>query len=145
LKGKSLALTPLYLDCDERVTGLIRLLTIGLRVLTVLEFGARRHLHEEGQKLAGLYAGNPTRATVRPTTELMLRAFEGLTLTRLRAGDGEHVHLTPLTPVQQRILELLDLSPTIYWRLVPHCSKPLLHLTLVSDFGVEEMHEIRRP
>lgn len=129
LKGKPLALTPLYLDSDERVTGLIRLLTIGLRVLTLLEFGARRQLQEEGQKLAGLYAGNPTRATARPTTELMLRAFEGLTLTRLRAGDGEHVHLTPLTPVQQRILELLDLSPTIYWRLVPHCSKPLLHLS----------------
>jgi transposase len=129
LKGKPLALTPLYLDSDARVTGLIRLLTIGLRVLTLLEFGARRQLHEAGQKLAGLYAGNPTRATARPTTELMLRAFEGLTLTRLSAGDGDHVHLTPLTPVQQRILELLNLSPTIYWRLVPHCSKPLLHLS----------------
>jgi transposase len=129
LKGKLLALTPLYLDSDERVTGLIRLLTIGLRGLTLLDFGARRQLHAEGQELAGLYAGNPTRATARPTTELMLRAFEGLTLTHLRAGDGEHVHLTPLTPVQQRILELLDLPPTIYWRLVPHCSKPPLHLS----------------
>ena len=29
LKGKPLALTPLYLDSDARVTGLIRLLTIG--------------------------------------------------------------------------------------------------------------------
>jgi transposase len=129
LKGKPLALTPLYLDSDARITGLLRLLTIGLRILTLLEFGARRQLHEEGQKLTGLYAGNPARATARPTTELMLRAFEGLTLTRLRAGDGEHVHLTPLTPVQQRILELLDLSPTIYSRLVPHCSKPPLNLS----------------
>jgi transposase len=129
LKGKPLALTPLYLDSDARVTGLIRLLTMGLRVLTLLEFGARRQLHEEGQKLAGLYAGNPTRATARPTTELMLHAFEGLTLTFLRAGDGGRMHLTPLTPVQQRILELLDLSPTIYWRLAQHCSEPILNLS----------------
>jgi len=86
-------------------------------------------LREDGTKVAGLYAGNPTRATARPTTELMLRAFEGLTLTRLSAGDGVHVHLTPLTPVHRRILELLDLSPTIYRRLVPHCSEPLLNLS----------------
>ena len=49
------------LDSEARITGLIRLLTIGLRVLTLLEFGARRQLHDEGQQLAGLYAGNPTR------------------------------------------------------------------------------------
>jgi len=104
-------------------------LTIGLRVLTLLEFGARRQLHEEGQKLVGRYPGNPIRATARPTTELMLRAFEGLTLTRLSAGDGKHVHLTPLTPVQQRILELLDLSSTIYLRLAQHCSELLLNLS----------------
>jgi transposase len=129
LKGKPLALTPLYLDSDERVTGLIRLLTIGLRVLTLLEFGARRQLHDEGQKLAGLYAGNPTRATARPTTELMLRAFEGLTLTLLRTSDGVRVYLTPLTTVQRRILKLLDLSPTIYLRLAQHCSEPMLNLS----------------
>ena len=124
-----MALTPLYLDSDERVTGLIRLLTIGLRVLTLLEFGARHQLQDEGSKVAGLYPGNPTRATARPTTELMLRAFEGLTLTLLSAGDGVRVHLTLLTPVQRRILELLDLSPTIYLRLAQHCSEPMLNLS----------------
>jgi transposase len=38
LKGRSLSLTPMYLQDDQRVTGLIRLLSIGLRVLTLLEF-----------------------------------------------------------------------------------------------------------
>jgi transposase len=54
LKGKPLALTPLYRDSDARGTGLSRLLTIGLRVLTLLEFGARRQLHAEGSQVAGL-------------------------------------------------------------------------------------------
>ena len=129
LKGKPLALTPLYLDSDARVTGLIRLLTIGLRVLTLLEFGARRHLHAEGQQVAGLYPGNPKRATARPTTELMLRAFEGLTLSRLKVNGHVQVYLTPLSAVQQRLLEVLGLPATIYERLTHHCSEPLLNLS----------------
>ena len=128
LKGKPLALTPLYLDSDARVTGLIRLLTIALRVLTLLEFGARRQLHAAGQTVAGLYPGNPKRATARPTTELMLRAFEGLTLTRLEVGGHVQLHLTPLSAVQQRLLEVLDLPATIYSRLTPQCSEPLRNL-----------------
>jgi len=75
LKGKPLSLTPMYLQDDNRATGLIRLLTIGLRVLTLLEFTVRRRLAEEKEKLAGLYAGNPKRSTARPTAEAMLEAF----------------------------------------------------------------------
>lgn len=129
LKGKPLALTPLYLDSDARVTGLIRLLTLALRVLTLLEFSARRHLHAAGETVAGLYPGNPKRATARPTTELMLRAFEGLTLTQLKTGSHSQLHLTPLSAVQQRLLEVLDLPPTIYRRLTQHCSEPILNLS----------------
>lgn len=35
LKGRSLSLTPMYLADDDRATGLIRWLTVGLRVLTL--------------------------------------------------------------------------------------------------------------
>ena len=38
LKGKPLSLTPMYLQSDTRATGLVRLLAIGLRILTLLEF-----------------------------------------------------------------------------------------------------------
>ena len=47
LKGKPLSLTPMYLRTDARVKGLIRLLSIGLRVLTLLEFVVRRRLATE--------------------------------------------------------------------------------------------------
>jgi len=76
LKGKPLSLSPMYLQRDDHATGLIRLLTIGLRVLTLLEFVVRRRLAAEGSQLAGLYAGNPKRATARPTAELLLKAFK---------------------------------------------------------------------
>lgn len=129
LKGKPLSLTPLYLESDERVTGLLRVLLIALRVLCLLEFSVRQHLQARGEKLAGIYPGNPKRATARPTTEMMLRAFEGLTLTVLEQGGEVRAHLTPLLPVQQRILQLLDLSPEIYLRLAQHSSKLLLKMS----------------
>jgi transposase len=129
LKGKPLSLTPLYVESDERATGLLRVLLIALRVLCLLEFSVRRQLHAEGEKLAGIYPGNPKRATARPTTELMLRTVEGVTLTVIGQAGEVGAYLTPLSAVQQRILQLLDLSPEIYLRLAQHSSKLLLKMS----------------
>jgi transposase len=117
LKGKPLSLTPMYLQDDHRATGLIRLLSVGLRLLTGLEYVARRHLAETGASLAGLYAGNPTRATDRPTTEALLRAFNDICLNFVDLGEQSYRHLTPLSELQHKILVLLDLPVTIYTRL----------------------------
>lgn len=51
LKGRPLSLTPMYLQRDDRVIGLIRLLTMGLRVLTLPEFVVRRNLAAEGGEI----------------------------------------------------------------------------------------------
>lgn len=124
LKGKPLSLSPMYLQRDDHATGLIRLLSIGLRVLTLLEFGVRRRLAAEGAMLAGLYAGNPKRATARPTAERLLEAFEGITLTVIESFPQPYRHLPPLSDLQRRILALLDLPGEIYTRLSAHSSKP---------------------
>ncbi len=44
LKGRPLSLTPMYLGRDDHATGLIRLLSLALRVLAVVEFAVRRRL-----------------------------------------------------------------------------------------------------
>jgi len=124
LKGRPLSLTPMYLQRDDRITGLIRLLTIALRVLTLLEFVARRNLAVEDVPLTGLYAGNPKRATRRPTAERLLEAFRGITLTIIQESRQTSCHLTPLSPLQQRILALLGFSPNIYARLCTLSAKP---------------------
>jgi len=54
---------------------------IALRVLTLTEFVARRDLAATGEKLAGLYAGNPKHATDQPSAERLLKAFDNITLT----------------------------------------------------------------
>jgi len=117
LKGRSLALAPMYLSTDQRVTGLIRLLSLGLRVLTLVEFEVRRSLQAAQDQLAGLYAGQPKRTTARPTTEQILRAFKNVTLTVWQTRTLQESHLTPLTSVQQRILKLLKFPAALYARL----------------------------
>ena len=129
MKGKPLSLTPMYLNSDERVVGLIRVLSIGLRVVTLLEYTARKRLGEERASLSGIYKGNPKRATQRPTAEMMLSAFEGVTMTLLTQDGSTRAHVTPLNEVQQRILALFGFSPDLYSRLAQHFSEPPLNLS----------------
>ncbi len=124
LKGAPLSLSPFYLQRDDHAKGLVRLLSLGVRVLALLEFVVGRHLAEEGTELAGLYAGQPKAATSQPTTERILESFRGLTLTIIdHAGVVLH-HLTPLSQLQTRILDLAGFSPHIYTQLITLSPKP---------------------
>ncbi len=122
LKNTPLSLTPMYLDTESRIVGLVQLLSLGLRVLTLTEFVAQRALHQQGDTVTGLSAGNPKRGTERPTTEMLLRAFNDVTLTIIQHGGQTIRHVTPLSAVQQQILALIGLSPEIYDRLTEHFS-----------------------
>lgn len=124
LKGKPLSLTPMYLQRDDHATGLIRLLSIGLRILTLLEFVIRRRLAQQEENLAGLYAGNPKRITAKPTAERLLEAFQEITLTVIREPNQTHHHLTTLSKLQLRILELMGFPLNIYTRLCFDSPKP---------------------
>jgi len=124
LKGKPLSLTPMYLQSDQRATGLVRLLSIGLRILTLLEFSVRQRLADTKAVLPGLYAGNPKRTTSRPTAEALLGALKGIHLSLVTMGQQFHRHVTPLSELQKNILFLLDLPPDIYDQLCADFLKP---------------------
>jgi transposase len=117
LKGRPLSLTPVYLQKEAHVLGLIRLLSLALRVLCLVEFGVRRGLAASEESLAGLSAGQPRRATARPTSEALLRAFRGLNLVLLPSGPGPPRHVTQLSALQQQILALFELPADTYSRL----------------------------
>jgi transposase len=125
LKGRPLSLTPMYVQRDDHATGLIRLLSIALRVLTLVEFVVRRQLAAEAATLAGLYAGNAKRETARPTAERLLEAFQEVTLTGVEGIHRVYRHLTALSPLQERILELLGFSSRVYTRLCTVSHEPL--------------------
>lgn len=114
LKGGLLAITPLFLKDNNRIRGLLLLLGIALRVLTLTEFVARRGLAATGETLKGLYAGNPNRATAQPTAERLLKAFDDLTLYRHENTTEVWYEVTELTPLQRRILHLLGVPESVY-------------------------------
>ncbi len=114
LKGRPLGLRPVYLHREDHLQGLVRLLSLALRLLSLTEFVARRSLEADNEGLAGLYPGNPKQQTQRPTTERLLAAFKDITLSVVLLPGQTIVHITPLTPLQARILKLLDLSTSIY-------------------------------
>jgi transposase len=124
LKGRPLSLTPMYVQRDDHATGLIRLLSIALRVLTLLEFVVRRQLAAQGSVLGGLYAGNSKRATARPTAERLLEAFQEVTLTVIEGAQPSHRHITALSSLQVRILELLGFSAHAYTGLCDVSHEP---------------------
>jgi transposase len=124
LKGKPLSLSPMYVQSDQRATGLIHLLSLALRILILLEGQCRQRLADQRESVAGLYAGNPKRTTARPTAEAVLHAFQLIHLSVVILGQQAHRHLTPLSALQQRLLDLLDLSPALYDRLEAQSPKP---------------------
>jgi transposase len=113
-KRGALPALPIFLQSDERIIGLMFLLTVALRLFTLMEFVVRRQLEQDKTEVAGLYAGNPKRTTRRPSTESLLGAFAGITLCRLPSGD---YYITPLTPLQTQILTLMGIPPNLYHRL----------------------------
>ena len=114
LKGRSLGLTPVYLQDEERIQGLVYLLSLALRVLSLVEWVVRERLRQERARLQGIYAGQPGRKTDRPGAELLLEVMKTISLSVVEVDGRIHALLSPLTAVRKRLLELWDLPPDLY-------------------------------
>ncbi|MBA3440112.1 MAG: IS1634 family transposase [Pyrinomonadaceae bacterium] len=114
LKGRRLGLQPMYLQKEERITGLIHLLTLCVRELTLLEFVVRRELAKQGEQLKGIYSSQRGRQTRRPSAELILEAFCGISVTTVEVAGKQKRLLSELNEVQHRLLMLLNLPRSIY-------------------------------
>jgi transposase len=124
LKGQSLGLTPVYLQDEERIQGLVYLLSLALRVLTLLEWAARERLRQKRARLQGVYAGQPGRQTDRPSAELLLGVLRTISISVVEVNGRMHALLSPLTEVQKRLLELWDLPPDLYENVVRGFPEP---------------------
>jgi transposase len=124
LKGQPLGLTPMYLQQESRIQGLVLLLSLALRLLTLLEWTVRKKLQATKETLTGLYPGQPGRQAKRPSAELLLQAFKGISLAIVQAAGQRAAHLTPLKALQQTLLDLWELPPDLYLRLTLHFPEP---------------------
>jgi transposase len=128
LKGAPLSIAPMFVKRDDQVVGLTHLLSVALRILTLIEFVVRRSLKQQGATLAGLYKDQPRKASATPTAERLLQAFVPITLTQMHLPEQVVRHVTTLTPVQQHILALLGFPSDLYASLarqIPQTAFPL--------------------
>lgn len=114
-----LQIAPLFVSRDDQVQGLTHLLMLGVRVLTLMEFIVRRSLQQDQAELAELHPENRHKGTDTPTAERLLKAFSGVSLTIMKDAAGREVRrwLTPLSSVQQGILQRLGLDVSLYRQL----------------------------
>ena len=124
LKDLPLGLSPLFVWKDDQITGLTRLLTLALRLLTLLETQVRRELEHAQATLTGLYEGVPTRSTERPTGKRILKVFARarLTLTEVEMGTATSWYLTPLSALHEQLLQYLHLPVSLYSALAYNSS-----------------------
>ncbi len=112
-------IAPLFVKLNDQIEGLTYLLTLGVRVLTVMEFVLRRSLQNDHAKLPGLHPENKTKMTDTPTAERILKAFANVSLTIIQNAAGEDIlrRLTPLSGLQKDILQRLGLDAALYGQL----------------------------
>ena len=108
-------IAPLFVKLNDQIEGLTYLLTLGVRVLTVMEFVLRRSLQTAHTKLPGLHPENKTRSTDKPTAERILKAFADVSLTIIKNTAGEEIlrRLTSLSGLQADILQRLGLGASL--------------------------------
>ena len=117
LKTRRLYIRPVYLRDEGRIAGLVWLLCLALRVLTLTEFRLRSELQRTQQALPGLNPAVPSQATSRPTTERVLHAFRNLTLTLFSTQAQPVAFMPDLSATQRLVLSLLNLPGDLYSRL----------------------------
>jgi transposase len=128
LKTRNLQIRPIYLRKEQRMAGLVWLLCLALRVLTLTEHRLRTALTERHEAIVGLNPASRSQTTTRPTTERVIAAFDNLTLTTIALEAGTHRHVTPLNATQRHILALLTLPTDLYERFVHPVENLAYHL-----------------
>lgn len=104
--NRDMGLLPLYLKKENRVKGLIRLLSLAMRLSCSLQLKVRRALKEKKESLAGIYPGNKGRKTHAPTTPMLLRAMRGIALVVLKQHKQKQVLSNELNNIQLKIIRL---------------------------------------
>jgi transposase len=116
-KGDRLSIAPMYLKRDDQVEGLTRLLSIAVRLLTLMEFVVRRSLQEQDRVLAGLYLDSPRKTTAKPTAERLLQVFSPIKLIALSFSDRIVYQVKGASSIHQEIIDLLGLPADLYTSL----------------------------
>jgi transposase len=116
-KGDRLVIAPMFVTREDQIVGLPRLLSLGVRLLTLIEYVARRTLREQESTIAGLYLDSPRKTTKVPTAERLLRALIHIKLIIVSVQERMVYQVEGFSLVHERILEILGLPADLYTSL----------------------------
>ena len=114
-----LNIAPLFVRKDDQIEGMTYLLTLCVRVLTLIEFVVQRSLKEEKTELPDMHPENRKKTTAKPSAERILKAFSKINLTIIYDMAGNIIirSLKPLSNLQKEIIQKLKLDPFVYLQL----------------------------
>ena len=119
LKQEVCALLPIYLQKDDRIVGLVNLLTLLLQIVSIAEYQMAQSLKEEEQenkkKIAGLYAGQPKLATAKPSISKIITVMSPITIIFVIKDDKVVKKvITNQNDITKRIVELIKIPVNPY-------------------------------
>jgi hypothetical protein len=101
-----LAVAPLFLKTNRRITALITVICLALLIFCLVERQVRKALAPQGEMMTGLPGYGPTPA--RPTGRTIFQALADLRL--IPAHDGNPATIPRPAGIQARLLDLLDID-----------------------------------
>ena len=114
LKGVCLSLTPIYIQKDNRIDGLVKFLTIALRVLGLLEIPLHNSIKKRGTSLDGLFEYNSKKSLDKPKAERVLEFFNEIHLSTVKVGKKIYYTITGLSDKHREILALMNIGIVVY-------------------------------
>ena len=117
LKGRPVSFAPVYLTQTEQMRGLLWLLSSAVRALALIRYTVRQSLPHAAETIKGISPASPHVETNRPSAAMILAAFASITLTFVQHAGQSFVQVSPLTPLQRRLLGLLHLPLDLYQRI----------------------------
>ena len=103
-------LLPVFLHKPNRVKALTRLLAIAIQFNMLIQHLVRSVLKDGQKKIKGGYPGNRNRATDMPTTSMILRKFNNISVVIQQIDGKRNVQLPPLNQLQLDLLTMLGMQ-----------------------------------
>jgi len=107
IKSHPIDIQPLFVRSNDQLKGLFNLLTIALRLWTYMEMTVHKAIHESNTCIDRIYKGQPKKKTKTPSGELIIGAFENISLFCNKTGE---LFMTELGELPELFLEFLEIK-----------------------------------
>ncbi len=119
LLTKTTNLLPIYLKNENRIVAMLRLLTLALQFVAILQHTIRKELDEQKDVLQDIVPGNKGRKIEKPTAEAVLKRFCPVTAVWVKnPQQPNRAFLMNFDPIHLKIIQLLKCPEDLYQNMI---------------------------